>query len=404
MAEPKGPLSGVRVLDLTRVLVGPYCTKLLGDMGAEVIKIEDQAGDITRSFGPQRNPGMSANFLIFNRNKRSVVLDLKQAAGQDALSRIAATCDAFVVNYRPAALSRLRITYSDISAVNPSIVYCRIVGFGPGHPDSLKPAMDDIIQSLTGLVDLQGQLTGTPGFVGLPLADLVCGLFSLSGILAALYRRQQTGKGEEVEVRMYDAMANFVLSPHLAGWSFEPPISDPVYPRSVSPNRRPLETRDGVICICPYSDRDWRRFLDVIGRADLLADERFKATYVRNQNLDALYEIITPEVRKRSSAQWLQLLGELDIAASPIRTTRDLVTDPGLLEDNVLSLHDHPTEGRLRLLGSPVRFTESGTQDSVMPPLLGADTNDVLREVGFTEAELEELDRSGVTSTTLPDR
>ena len=393
----EGPLSGIRVLDLTHIIVGPYCTKLLGDMGAEIIKVESPAGDSARDFGVRRNPGMGANFMIFNRNKRSIVLDLKTPSGHDVLGRLARHCDVFVANFRPAALEKLGISYADMAALNPAIVYCRIVGFGPDHPDASKPAIDDVIQSLSGLVSLQQRLSGTAGYAPLPIADLVCGLFALSGILAALYRQAESGQGEEVEVRMLDAMTTFALSPHLGGWAFEPPLAPPFYPRSVSQHKRPYDTADGVICIAPYSDRDWRRLLELIGKPELSRDPRFDSAYNRNQNLDPLYELVMPELRAKTSAEWLDLLEQADIPASPVRTTDDLVADPRLHEDGVLTVQEHPTEGRIRMLGSPVRFTVNKAANSQLPPTLGADTDDILRELGYTDAERRRLVQDGVS-------
>jgi crotonobetainyl-CoA:carnitine CoA-transferase CaiB-like acyl-CoA transferase len=391
-----GPLDGVRVLDLTRVIVGPYCSQLLGDMGAEIIKVESPDGDLTRSVGPRRNPGMGANFMIFNRNKRSVVLDLKQEEGRDVLRNLAKTCDAFIVNYRPRALRKLQITYDDLREDNPQIVYCRIVGYGEDSQWASKPAIDDVIQSLSGLVSLQERLNGRAGYVGLPLADLTVGLMALSGVLAALYRRRETGEGEEIEVRMYDAMASFVLSPHLGGWSFDPPDGEPIYGRSVSPNRRPFQTLDGSICVAPYTDRAWHSFLSVIGRVELLEDPRFNNTHVRWKHLDELYQMMIPVLKEKTSAEWLQLLEQADVPCSPVQTTDDLVRDPSLVGD-LLQEYEHPTEGTVRLLRNPVRFTQAPGGLRRLPPTLGADSASVLAELGYSSQDIERLAEAGVT-------
>jgi crotonobetainyl-CoA:carnitine CoA-transferase CaiB-like acyl-CoA transferase len=396
-----GPLDGVRVVDLTRVIVGPYATQFLGDMGADVIKVESPDGDLTRSVGPQRNPDMSANFLVFNRNKRSVVLDLKTPAGKEALLELVRTADIFVVNYRPAALTRLGITYADLVAVNPRLVYCRVIGYGEDNPDRAKPAIDDVIQSLTGSVALQGELTGSPSYVGLPMADLTCGLFALGGILAALYRRERTGEGDEVEVRMFDSMASFNLSPHLSGHSFEPPLSPAIYPRSVSRNRRPFATSDGAICVAPYTDKEWHRFLSLIGRTELLEDPRYCNPYVRAQHLDELYQMMVPIIASTTSAEWLARLEEYDVPCSPVRTTQDLVTDPALVSAGVLSEHDHPTEGRIRLLGNPVRFTAAPNSIRRLPPNLGEHTREVLAELGWSPEQIDAMVGAASAATTV---
>jgi crotonobetainyl-CoA:carnitine CoA-transferase CaiB-like acyl-CoA transferase len=402
LPDAPGPLHGVRVLDLTRVIVGPYCSQFLRDMGAEVIKVESPEGDLTRSVGPQRNPDMSANFLIFNRNKRSLVLDLKTPAGKEALMRLAATCDVFIVNYRPAALARLGITYGDIKAANPSVVYCRVVGYGEDNPYASKPAIDDVVQALSGIVSLQDQLTGEPSFVGLPMADLTCGLFALGGVLGALYRRAVTGAGDEVEVRMYDAMASFTLSPHLAGWSFEPPLGEPLYPRSVSPHRRPFRTLDGSMIVAPYTDKAWRSFLTVIGRAEILDDPRYSTAFVRAQHLDELYQMMIPFIAQRTTAEWLDILEQADVPCSPVQTTADLVKDPALAAAGLLAGYRHPTEGDIRLLANPVRFTEAPSSVRRLPPNLGQDSAAILRELGYDDDTIESMAKNGVTVAGKP--
>ena len=385
------------LMDLTAVIAGPYCSQFLGDFGADVIKVEKPEGDLTRNVGAQRNPNMSANFLIFNRNKRSVVLDLKQKEGREALLRLAATCDAVVTNFRPAALRKLGIAFKDIKSVNEAIVYCQIVGFGEDHPSHDRPGIDDVIQSMTGIVSLQGELTGEPGYVALPLADLTCALFAVSGIMAALYRKRDTGQGGEVEIRMYDVMASFNLSPHLSGWSFEPPISPPIYQRSVAKNRRPFRTRDGSICLAPYTDRVWRRFLALIDRTELLNEPRFASTYERSKHLDELYAIMVPIVASRSTAEWMDLLVANDIPASPVQSTMDLVRDPTLRSAGVLGVYTHPTEGQVRLMSSPIRFSGSAGGITRMPPTLGQHSFEVLGELGYSQRELKEMAGHGVT-------
>ena len=398
------PLEGLRVIDLTRVIVGPYATQFLGDMGADVIKVESPDGDLTRSVGPQQNPDMSANFLIFNRNKRSIVLNLKNEDGRKALYELVRTADVFVVNYRPQALAKLGITYDELRAINDKLIYCRVVGYGEDNQNSAKPAIDDVIQSLTGQVYLQGLLTGTPSYAGLPMADLVCGLFALSGILSALYRKALTGEGEEVEVRMYDSMATFTLSPHLSGHSFNPPKSEPVYPRSVSTERSPFKTSDGAICVAPYTDRAWRSFLRLIDREELLNDPRYCNPYIRAKHLNELYAMMTPVIAERSSAEWLELLESADVPCSPVQTTADLVADPALRSAGVLSEHDHPTEGKLCLMNNPVRFTNAPSRIDKLPPNMGEHSEEVLREAGLSQKTIDQMIETGATRVFSPDK
>ena len=396
-----GPLAGVRLLDLTSVVAGPYMTEQLGDLGADVIKIESPEGDISRDIGPRRNPGMSAQFLNFNRNKRSVVLDLKQPAGIEALKRIVPTCAAFVANMRPLALERLGITYAEISKVNPSIVYLRIVGFGEEGMDRDRPALDDIIQAASGLVSLQEELTGAPSYIGMALADMTVGLMASAALTAALYRRAVTGDGEEVEVRMYDSMAAFVLQTHLSGSIFEPPLGPPIYPRSVARGRRPLKTADGAISVAPYTDRQWSGFYRAVGRPDIEEDSRFQGTYQRSNHLQELYQIVGELLSDEPTSHWLDEFAREDVPCYRVNTTADLLADPGLEAAGLFLQAEHPSEGPLKLLNNPLRFSQNPLRLREFPPLLGADTESVLMEVGYSIEELAALRRAGVTEPAV---
>jgi crotonobetainyl-CoA:carnitine CoA-transferase CaiB-like acyl-CoA transferase len=392
-----GPLAGVRVVDLSAVVIGPYCTQLLGDMGADVIKVEPPEGDITRWIGPRRSEGMSAQFLNFNRNKRSIVLDLKSEGGRDALMRIVRTADVFVCNMRPRALGRLSIAYEDIAAVRPEIIYCRIVGFGAEHPRRHRPAIDDVIQAMSGIVSLQEELTGTPSFVGMTMADSTGALFALTGILAALYRKAVTGGGEEIELPMYDAMASMVLATHLSGSAFEPPMSPPVYARSVAPNRRPFKTSDGALVVAPYSDREWRRFFSAIDREDLLEEERFSSTYARADHLDELYSIIGGIIEERGTAEWIALLEAADVPHAPVQTTAEVIADPAMRESGMLSFAEHPTEGTLQVIANPVRFTQAPCNLHDLPDMLSGSAREILLEAGYEPSEIDDLVEAGAT-------
>lgn len=392
--EAAGQLSGIRVLDLTSVIAGPYATALLGDLGAEIIKVEAPAGDISRDIGPRHSPGMSAQFMNYNRNKRSVVIDLKTDAGRATLYRMVEQADVFIVNMRPQALRKLGIAYEDIHRVRPDIVYCRVVGFSPTSPDADRPALDDVIQAAAGLVYLQGELTGSPSYVGMAIADMVASLMAWSSVLAALLRRERGGGGDEIEVRMYDVLASMVLSNHLSGSVFVPPLSDPLYGRSVASNRKPFLTLDGAICASPYTDRQWAGFLEVIGRPDLMQDPRFSTVFQRSENLNELYAIVEPLLLERSSDEWIAELIAHDVPAGPVRTTADLLADPSLSElirDGV-----HPTEGPVRVLHHPVQYTNHPASVSQLPPRLGAHTDAILAEFGFSTDEIDALRRDGV--------
>jgi len=388
---PTGPLAGVRVLDLSSVVVGPYCTELLGDMGADVTKVEPPDGDVSRWIGPRHSEGMSAQFVNLNRNKRCVQLDLKDPRGREALLRLAGDADVFVTNMRRQALGRLGIGFGEIAAVRPDVVYCRIVGFGAESPHRDKPAIDDVIQAMSGIVALQEELTGNPSYVGMALADATCGLIALSGILAALYRRAESGAGEEIEVPMYDAMASFVLSTHMSGTIFNPPLGPPVYPRSVAPNRRPWRTSDGVLCVAPYSDAQWRRFLAIVGREDLLSDARFATVFDRSHHLDELYALVEPLIAQWTTRGLSLELEASDIPYAPVQSTSDVVADVSLWAAGLFQQVSHPTEGTLNLVANPIRFASRPCNLHRLPGRLGQDTRAVLTEAGFDEQEVDAL-------------
>lgn len=395
---PRGPLTGVRLLDLTSVVVGPYFTEQIGDLGADVIKVESPDGDISRDIGPRRNPRMSAQFLNFNRNKRSVILDLKQEEGRETLYRLARTCDAFAVNMRPRVLERIGVDYTSIAGARPDIVYLRIIGFGEESPDRDKPAIDDVIQAASGIVSLQQQLTGEPSYVGMAMADMTVGLMATSALIAGLYRRAVSGRGDEIEVRMYDSMAAFVLGTHLSGSIFDPPLGPPIYPRSVAPNRSPFRTSDGALTVSPYSDKEWDGFYRAVGRADIGRDVRFAGVYERSQHLDELYALVRPLLAERTTAEWLDVLTAHGVPCHRVNTTADLLADPALAEAGLFQSIEHPDEGRLRLLNNPVRFQEAPPGLHRPPPTLGADTDQVLAEIGLAEGELARLRERGVTT------
>src|SRR6266566_2593668 len=294
-----GPLTGVRVLDVTTVVLGPWATQALGDMGADVIKIEPPEGDTTRRLGPARHPGMAAFYLACNRNKRSLVLDLKQAAGRGALLRLAATADVILHNFRPGPAARLGLEYEAFRAVNPRLVYCATYGFRARGPYGDKPAYDDVIQAAAGLASLQAPLVGEPRYVPTIVADKTSSLAVLSAVLSALFHRERTGEGQAIEVPMFETVVAYVMVEHLYGETFVPPLETAGYERILNRWRRPFRTRDGYLAVVPYTDADWRAFFAVAGRPDLLADPRFTTLESRLANIEVLYEELSKIVATR---------------------------------------------------------------------------------------------------------
>lgn len=392
-----GPLSGIRVLDLTTVIMGPYCTQLMGDMGAEVIKVESPDGDTTRHTGPARHPGMAALFLNVNRNKRSIVLDLKKPPGRSALLRLAQTCDVFIYSMRPRTIAKLGLTYEEVRAVNESIIYCATFGFGQDGPYRHKPAYDDMIQGLSGFAALQGRAEGEPQYIKSVIADKTTGMAALYSILAALYHRERTGEGQAIDVPMFETMVAHLMVEHLYGMAFDPPLGPAVYPRTTSPYRKPYPTTDGYICILPYSDKHWMRFFELAGRPDLVHDKRIRDVSERTKHIDELYKLVSELTETRTTAEWLDTLDRADIPAVPMNTTEDLFHDPHLDAVGFFELAEHPTEGMIRHTAIPTTFSETPGEIARFSPRLGEHSVEILTEVGYDADEIEALLENMVT-------
>jgi crotonobetainyl-CoA:carnitine CoA-transferase CaiB-like acyl-CoA transferase len=386
-----GPLAGVRVLDLTTVFLGPYCTQFLGDLGAAIVKVESPAGDSTRSLGPGRNPRMSGTFLGVNRNKRSCVIDLKAQGATDVMKRLVANSDVLIYNLRPAAMRRLGFSYEWASEANPSIIYCGAYGYGEDGPYAGRPAFDDSIQAISGIAAYQGMLAGEPMYCATVVADKVTGLVAANAVMAALFERQVSGKGQRIDVPMFETMAGFVLAEHLFGATFDPPLSEPVYGRVVSGNRRPYRTLDGHLAVVPYNDKQWKRFFALIGRNELAHDSRFADMAARTRHIDSLYAIVASEIATRTSAQWLSLLEENDIPAVPVTQPSGLLTDPHLEKVGHYRMDEHPSEGRIRTVMPSVAFSRTPSTVRQLAPRLGEHTIEILTEIGYSNEEIEAL-------------
>ena len=393
-----GPLAGVRVLDVTTVVLGPWAAQTLGDMGADVIKVEPPEGDTTRRLGPARHPGMGAFYLACNRNKRSLVLDLKQTAGRAALLRLAATADVILHNFRPGPAARLGLEYEPFRAVNPRLVYCATYGFRARGPYGTKPAYDDVIQAAAGLASLQTSLVGEPRYMPTIVADKTSSLAVLSAVLSALFHRERTGEGQAIEVPMFETVVAYVMVEHLYGETFVPPIETAGYKRILNRWRRPFRTTDGYLAVVPYTDADWRAFFALAGRADLLADPRFRTLESRLANIEALYEELAKIIAGRSSAEWLEALDRASVPAMVVNTLETLLVDPQLEATGFWKIVEHPTEGTLRVPDIPTTYSRTPAEIRRLPPRLGEHSREVLREAGFSEAEVDDLRASGVTS------
>jgi crotonobetainyl-CoA:carnitine CoA-transferase CaiB-like acyl-CoA transferase len=394
-SKPRGPLDGVRVIDLTTVMLGPFCTQILGEMGADVIKVEPPGGDIGRITGAMKNPGMSAAYIMKGRNKRSVVLDLKKPEAREPLRRLVESADVFVHNIRPKAAARLGIDYESIAKWKPDIVYAAATGYGEAGPYVDKPAYDDLIQGASGLAALFGTVTGTPRYGPSVLADKTTGLYLTYSISMALFHRERTGEGQYVHVPMYEAFTSFVMNEHMQGRAYEPPIGEAGYLRMLTPHRRPFPTADGHICVLPYNDRHWRGFFATVGRPELADDARFADQPSRSKNIDALYAIVVEVMAAKTSAEWLALLEEADIPVMPMNTPEDLFECPHLSAVGMFPVVDHPTEGKIRHIKVPVHFSKTPGGYYRHPETLGASTEAVLADVGYSDGEIEALQAKG---------
>lgn len=390
-----GPLDGVRILDLTSNFMGPYASLLLADMGADVAKVEAPAGDTTRGVGPRRNAGMSAIFLHLNRNKRSMVVDLKHADGQAVLRRMATRADILLYSLRPTAMARLGLDYLEVHKLNPGIIYCGAFGFGQDGPYADRPAYDDLIQAAVGLPVVQSRQAGAPEYVAMAVADRVVGMALAFAVTTALYRRERTGTGQEVQVPMFETFAHFALGDHLYGHTFEPPIGDWGYARMMNPDRRPYRTRDGYIGVNVYTDRHWQRFFVLSGHPELAQDPRFADIHGRTEHIAVLYELLARVFATRTSAEWIAALTEADIPIIEMNTPESLLNDPHMKEVGFFIDEDHPSEGRLRSLRIPSRWGVDTPEMRYPAPRQGEHSTDLLREYGFTLDEVHELFATG---------
>ena len=390
-----GPLTGVRVVDCSTVVLGPWAAQQLGDLGADVVKVEPPEGDTTRQLGPMRNPGMGAFYLAVNRNKRSIVLDLKQEPARRVLVRLAETADVLLHNYRPRAARRLGMSYETFRAVNPGIIYVGTYGFRAAGPYGEKPAYDDIIQAASGLAAAQGSLTGEPRYVPTIVADKSSSMTVLAAVLAALYHKARTGEGQEVEVPMFESLAAWVMVEHLYGETFVPPADTIGYKRILNPYRRPFKTRDGYMAILPYTDQNWRDFFALAGRQDLLDDRRYATLASRLRHIEGLYEELAKIAATRTNAEWLAELDRRNIPAMSVNTLESLLHDPHLNAVGFWQTVDHPTEGTLRLPGIPAAYGKTPGAIRRLPPRLGEHSVEILREAGLGAGDIAALLASG---------
>ena len=390
-ASPTGPLAGVRVLDLTSNVLGPLATQTLGDMGADVIKIESPEGDAMRNNGPGRHPGMSAFFMNMNRNKRSVVLNLKTPAAREALMLMVAKADIVVHSMRAQAATRLGLDYGTLSERNPRIIFAYAPGYRADGRHANRPAFDDVIQGESGLVDLVHRATGDVGFLPTVLADKLCGVMLASALGMALYARERSGRGQEVQVPMLESMLSFNLVEHLWTGAFGTEEGQFGYVRALSRHRKPYATTDGHICVMAVDDPQWKLLFQALGRAELIQDERYCSMVARSKNIDSLYALIAEEIGKRSTAEWRARFDAHDVPNGDVQRLDDLPKNPYLVESGFFVHYEHPSEGLLTTTSIPVRFSATPPSMRRGPPRLGEHTRELLKELMLDDAAIEAL-------------
>ena len=388
MSKSTGPLAGIQVLDLTSVLFGPYAAQILGDWGADVIKVEPLTGDTWRYSGQFRNRGMSGQFMAVNRSKRSLALDLKHPDGKAALQRLIKKADVLLSNIRPAALARLGFGYEDCQQLNPRLIYAAATGFGQDGPWAARPAFDEIIQASSGFASAMGT-DEEPAFVPSLVGDKICGLAMAGAISAALVHRERTGKGQMVEIPMLETLAGFNSIEMLGGHAFVPPIGPAGYKRMKE--RRPVRTKDSWLTMLPYSGENWCAFFEAVGHPECIEEFAVRDPVLRGQNIDRIYQKMAEVALTRTTAEWETLLLQIDVPHAAFAKVTEVAEQPHLKAVGMFVTLDHPTEGEIRQARPSAKFSESPAAIQRMPPRLGEHSRAVLLEAGLSEEEIAEL-------------
>ncbi len=374
-------LGGVRIIDLTSIIFGPLATQMLGDLGADVIKVESPEGDLLRQVQPSRQPLMGAAFLGANRNKRSVVLDLKTEGDRDELRKLLADADVMISSIRPAALARLSLDPEALRRENPDLITVFATGYGQDGPYAAKPAFDDIVQAVSGLASLPTlrDPDAKPDYSPTILADKLGGVTTAYAVMAALFHRERTGQAQHVEVPMFETLTAFLLAEHMDGATFDDVPNDFGYARMLVPHRRPLETKDGFVTLLPYTNQQWARFFTAVGRDDMAEHVWVTDLDTRSRNIGALYDMVAQIALSRTTQDWLDLMETIDIPAMPVRNLSDLPADPHLAATGFFQQVDHPSEGPIWTTRPPVRFSETPARHDHRPaPRLGEHTKEIL--------------------------
>jgi formyl-CoA transferase len=399
-----GALEGIKVIDLTAVLLGPYATQMMADMGADVIKIEPPQGDLLRNSGLGRTDKMGPIYIAANRNKRSLCLDLKQPEAIEIVKALVRDADIFIHNNRPQAIDRLGLSYEVLKTVNPKIIYAYAMGYGRKGPYGDRPAFDDLVQGASGAATLQSRVDGTPPqYIPSLIADKTTGLHLAIATLGALVHRQKTGEGQKIEVPMFETMTAFWMTEHLFGETYKPAIGTMGYDRIINKYRHPFETKDGHICVLPYTDRHWARYFEIVGRPDLAADNRFTDAQQRARRYNELYQIMDEVMRAKTTQEWVALMEAADIPVMAVRSLEELLHDPHLDAVGFYTEREHPTEGPIVTFRNPMDFEKTPTSFRRHAPKLGQDGRQVLAELGYSAERIEALESCGALIVTGAD-
>jgi crotonobetainyl-CoA:carnitine CoA-transferase CaiB-like acyl-CoA transferase len=382
-ATKSGPLAGIRVIDLTAMVFGPYATQIMADMGADVIKVEPLGGDDTRYISRGPAHGLSGVFVNINRGKRSITLDIKSDEGKAALKKLIEGADVFIHSMRSKAIARAGFDYASVAAIKPDIVYTNCYGYSRRGPDADKPAYDDTIQAECGIPHVQALMTGEPGFAATIMADKVAGLTALYATMMALFHRARTGEGQEVEVGMFETMASFMLVEHANGAMFTPPLGPAHYHRAAAPNRKPYRTKDGYVAALIYNDKHWKLFTEAVKPEWVTPDMATLAQ--RAQQIELVYGKLAETFLTRTTQEWLDLLGALNIPAAPLRTTDELFDNPHL---NAVGFWEtvESDYGPVKFPGVPTWFSKTPGKVHGPTPEAGADSDEILAELGLGHA------------------
>ena len=393
-----GPLEGIRIVDLTSVVVGPLATQILADHGAEVIKVESPGGDLGRTIGGLGiTPNMGPKFLHLNRNKRSIVLDLKKPEGHAALMRLVERADVLVWNVRPDSMARMKLSYDDVRRVNPKIIYTGMFGFGQGGRYKAKPAYDSIIQGSAGVAALYHRAAGEPRYLPMVMADKTVGLIAVQMILMALLHRERTGEGQAIEIPMFENMAAFVLSEHMYMKTYQPPRGPTGDPRLLDPQAKPLATKDGFVCVSANTQAQAFGLFDAIGRPELKTDERFSTIPARFRNVGEYFRIRAEALKEKTTAEWLEIFEKVDVPAMPYHTLDSLMEDPHLADVGLFETVAHPTEGDIVNMTLPNKLSKGARTDYIPAPKIGQHSVEILAELGYGDDEIQAMVGSKVT-------